>query len=71
MSKLHPEVRIEIKQGRPLPSNPDPGHSWSAFRNGKAIGMGWAPGDVAEAFEDAIDDLRMLGLVETEEPTRG
>lgn len=73
MSKLHPEVRIEFKAGPALPSNPDPGHSWSAFRNGRAIGAGWAPGDIKESFEDAIDDLRMLGLVETtpEEQTRG
>lgn len=70
MSKLHPEVKIEIKPSR-SDGGLKSGHEWNALRNGSIIGTGWAAGDVKDAFEDAIDDLRMLGLVETTEAASG
>lgn len=63
MTKLHPEVKIEIKAANRVGHSKDAGHSWNVSRNGKFIGVGWAAGDIKEALEDAVDDLRMLGLV--------
>lgn len=63
MVKLNPEVKIEIKPTHQAGRFPNDGHEWNALRNGNLIGTGWAAGDVKEALEDAIDDLRMLGLV--------
>lgn len=71
MSKLHPEVKIEIRPGRGIRPGQGDGHGWTVFRSNKPIGAGWSAGDVKDAFEDAIDDLRMLGLVETTETTSG
>lgn len=65
MIVLHPEVKLEIK-----PSHTK-GHEWHTFRLGTLIGTGWAAGGVSDALEDALDDLRMLGLVETREPSNG
>lgn len=64
MIRLHPDLKIEVYQSHN-------GHGWDVRREGKLIGTGWAAGDVQDAFEDAIDDLRMLGLVETTEATSG
>lgn len=63
MVKLHPEVKIELTPSRAIGPGAIPGHGWCVFRNGKPIGTGFAAGDVKEALEDAVDDLRMLGLV--------
>lgn len=71
MNNLHPEVKIEIKPSRNVRPDQGDGHGWTVFRRNRPIGAGWSAGDVKDAFEDALDDLRMLGLVETTEATSG
>jgi hypothetical protein len=63
---LHPDLRLSIQRGRASREKGDPGHTWEVRRYNDLVGTGWAQGTVEEAFEDAIDDMRMLGLVTDE-----
>lgn len=63
MTKLPSGLLIEIGASQATGGGARTGHSWQTKRDGKLLGSGFAFGDVKEAFEDALDDLRMLGLV--------
>jgi len=60
MPKLNDGITVKVRAGRPV--NAKTGHDWEAFRSGKLIGQGWTPGSALEAFQDALDDLQLLGL---------
>jgi len=63
MPMLHPDLRLSIKRDKAEKHGAAPGHTWEVRRNGTLVGTDWVMGNVEDALQDAIDDMRMLGLV--------